>query len=164
MVIGSGDIASILQDKEGWIYFASGVSNSAETRQSEFEREINLLYRQPADQHIVYFSSLAVFSRTSPYFKHKRYMEELVKQLPHYTIVRIGNILWGTNPHTFLNAFRANPNLPIKNEYRYVVDKNEFLYWVNLAPEWNCELNIPGKRMLIKDIINEYIYLGLPVK
>ena len=38
MIIGKGDIASILIDREDVIFFASGVSNSSEIRQSEFER------------------------------------------------------------------------------------------------------------------------------
>lgn len=45
MIIGTGLIANSLKeiDSEDVIFFASGVSNSLETRQSEFEREYNLL-------------------------------------------------------------------------------------------------------------------------
>uniref|UniRef100_A0AAU6WQG9 Uncharacterized protein n=1 Tax=Chryseobacterium endophyticum TaxID=1854762 RepID=A0AAU6WQG9_9FLAO len=45
MIIGSGLIAQSLQfiDQENHLFFASGVSNSLETRSSEFEREFMLL-------------------------------------------------------------------------------------------------------------------------
>lgn len=43
MIIGGGDIASIVNDRDGAIFFLSGVSNSNETRNSEFIREIELL-------------------------------------------------------------------------------------------------------------------------
>jgi len=160
MIVGAGDIASVLTDKEDVIYFASGVSNSQETRESEYEREINLLFRQQSQgRKLVYFSSLSVFYSNSRYSKHKRYMEELIKiSFPSYCIVRIGNILWGTNPHTFINAFRANPNLPIQDTYRYVVDKDEFCYWIGMIPEWSCELNVPGKRMKVQEIIKTYVH------
>ena len=36
MIIGNGDIASVLNDREGAIFFVSGVSNSNEIRESEF--------------------------------------------------------------------------------------------------------------------------------
>lgn len=46
MIIGNGDVASVLQDRDDLIYFASGVSNSQETRGSEFRREKDLLFEQ----------------------------------------------------------------------------------------------------------------------
>ena len=58
MVIGNGDIAKVLTDKEDIIYFCSGVSNSREERPIEFEREMKLLLQQPRNKHLVYFSSL----------------------------------------------------------------------------------------------------------
>ena len=85
-------------------------------------------------------------------------MEKLIKGLfPKYTIVRIGNITFGDNPHTLINYLKAHPEAEIKDEYRYIVDKDEFLYWVNLIPSWSCEMSIPGRRMKIKDIVKEYV-------
>jgi hypothetical protein len=45
MIIGNGLIAKSLKniDSKDHLYFASGVSNSLETRSSEFEREFSLL-------------------------------------------------------------------------------------------------------------------------
>ena len=41
--------------------------------------------------------------------------------------------------------------------YRYVVDKDEFLHWLNMIPPWSCELNIPGRRMKVREIVREYV-------
>ena len=80
MIIGNGDIASVLKDRKSRLYFASGVSNSHEKRESEFTREKNLLLKQDRKLHLVYFSTLAVFYGDNRYVKHKRYMEELIRQ------------------------------------------------------------------------------------
>ncbi len=168
MIIGHGAIASVLEGlpltmDPDWIFFASGVSNSQEIDETEYRREKALLLQQDEDKHIVYFSSLGVFNRNERYFEHKREMEVFIKSIFNkYTIFRIGNILWeNDNPHTFLNAYRKAMNegreFVIRDEWRYVIDKNEFLYWVGLIPqEYSCEINIPGQRMKVADIIKQY--------
>lgn len=158
MIVGNGDIASVLTDREDRLYFVSGVSNSQETRRSEYEREKNLLLAQDKYRHIVYVSTLAVFYTDTLYVQHKLRMERLIKKhFKHYTIIRIGNIDWGTNPNTLINYLRAHPDAEIKDVYRYVVSKEEFLYWVNLIPEWPCEMNIVGRRLKVKEIVDEYV-------
>lgn len=158
MIVGDGDIASVLPDNPELLFFASGVSNSQETNETEYKRERDLLMEQNKTSHIVYFSSLGVLDGTSRYYQHKRDMETMVKEdFPHYTIVRLGNIDWGDNPHTFINYLKAHPNAEVRDEWRYIVDKDEFLYWVNLIPEWNSEINIPGRRLKVLEVVNEYI-------
>lgn len=164
-IIGTGDIAGALTKNlhEDWIYFASGVSNSGETRESEFKRERDLLLSQDKTKHIVYFGSLCIFYNDSKYTEHKKNMEMLIKEnFPHYTIFRLGNITWGTNPHTIINYFRNelanNRPINIQDVYRFVVDKDEFDYWLGLIPEWSCEMNIPGRRMKVIDIVKEFVY------
>jgi len=153
-IIGHGDIASVLPDRKDLLFFASGVSNSQEKRESEYQREKELLLKQHG--HIVYFSSLGVFNRKGRYFDHKREMEQLVKDIfTNYTIIRLGNITFGKNPHTFINAYKLKPYTP-KDEYRYIVDKEEFLHWIKLIPDWYCEINIPGQRMKVADAIKKY--------
>lgn len=160
MVVGHGDIASVLPNRDDLLFFASGVSNSQEIRESEYQREINLLLQQDFSKHIVYFSTLSVLYNTTRYTFHKRYMEELVKQnFPRYTIIRLGNVTWGNNANHLINFFRNkiknNEPFDVWDAYRYVVDKEDFLYWVGLIPMWNCEMSISGKRMLVKDIVQE---------
>jgi hypothetical protein len=163
-IVGNGDIAKAISEIEPTdkLYFCSGVSDSSEVRESEFQREIDLLLKQDRNEHIVYFSSLSTFCLDSAYFQHKRHMEDLVKEnFPKHTIVRIGNIDWGTNPHTLINflrnRYKQGEPLEIRDTYRYVVSKEEFLYWVNLLPNWSCEISIPGRRMKVAEVVKEYV-------
>lgn len=163
MIIGHGDIASVLVDRRGWTYFAAGVSNSGETRESEYKREEDLLKKQNKNRHIVYFSSLCVFYSDNRYARHKKHMETLIKKnFKHYTIIRMGNITWGKNPHTLINYFRnavkQGKKLKIWDTHRYLVGKKEFLHWIGLIPDWNCEMNITGQMLKVKDIVKKYVH------
>lgn len=156
-IVGDGDIAKVLPKDPDLLFFASGVSNSQCDDEREYQREIDLLYRQPDDAHIVYFSSLAVFYSDTRYARHKRLMETIIKEhFAKYTIIRIGNIDWGTNPHTLINYLKAHPEAEIREEYRYIVDKKEFLHWISLIPDWSVEMNIPGRMLKVKEVKNEY--------
>jgi len=162
MIIGKGDIASVLKDKKDKVFFASGVSNSRETDENQYQREIDLLFEQDRDTHIVYFGSLSIFYSETRYTSHKKLMETLIREnFKYYTIVRIGNITWGSNPNTIINSFRnqakKGEELEIRDEHRYVVEKEEFLHWMNLIPEWSCEMNIPGQFLTIKEIVKKYV-------
>ena len=162
-IIGNGDIANALNEIKGdFLFFASGVSNSQETRDFKYEREIILLMNQDRNFHIVYFSSLAIFYSDTRYTKHKLQMEHLVKKFFNsYTIIRLGNITWGKNPHTLINYLRNKKQngepLEIQDTCRYLIDKEEFKHWMDMIPSWNCEMNIPGRRMSIKQIVEEYV-------
>ena len=167
MIVGHGDIASVLNDREDWIYFASGVSDSSEIRESEYRREEGLLFTLLLDKNmekrLIYFSSLCVFYSDTRYAQHKKVMENWVKKLfPHYTILRVGNITWGNNPHTLINfiknKIRNREKFEIQDVYRYIVDKDELLHWIKMIPEFNCEMNVTGRRMKVKDIVKEYCY------
>lgn len=157
MLIGHGDLASVLPDREDVLFFASGVSNSREVDEDEYRREVDLLMKQAKNKHVVYFSSLAIFYSNTRYTHHKKYMEIMIKKhFPSYTIIRLGNITWGTNPHTLINYLKAHPDSDVKDEYRYICDKEEFLHWINLIPKWNVEMNVPGRRMKVIEIVKEY--------
>ncbi len=158
MIIGSGDLAGVLPERDDLLFFASGVSNSQETDESEYAREVDLLLKQSRASHIVYFSSLATFYSETRYAIHKIVMEEFVKnKFLHHTIIRLGNITWGNNPNTLINYLKAHPDAEIRDEYRYIVDKEEFLHWIDLIPIWDCEMNIPGRRMKVQEVVDEFI-------
>jgi len=163
MIEGNGDIASVLTDRPGTTFFASGVSNSSEVRETEYQREKDLLLQQDRNSRLVYFGSLSIFYNDNRYAQHKRKMEELVMEnFPKYCIVRLGNITWGDNPNTLINFMKnrvANDEpLEIHDAERYIVDKDEFLHWINLNPEgFNCEINIPGRRMKVSEVVKEYV-------
>lgn len=170
MIIGNGDIAKALKaiDRDDRIYFVSGVSNSSETRESEFTREKKLLFSLRESKHIVYVSSLSVFYSNTPYARHKRVMEQCVQtwaytrhEPQNYTIIRVGNITWGNNPHTLINHFRGQKDrgeaLEIQDTFRYVIDKDEFVDWMQMIPKWSCEMNIPGRRLKVAEIVDRYV-------
>jgi hypothetical protein len=161
VIVGHGDIASAIIDRSDRLFFCSGVSNSLETANSAYQRESNLLLAQNRHAHLVYFSSLCVFYASSRYAQHKRLMECIVAdEFKHHTIIRLGNMDWGTNPHTLINHLRARhaAGLPldIQPVTRYVVGLAEFQHWLGMIPPWPCEMNIPGRSMTVAEIVREY--------
>ena len=141
MIVGKGDIASILNDREGVIFFASGVSKSTETNESEFWREIELLDSQDKSKCIFYFSSIAIddITKNTDYLAHKRKMELLIKSnFENYNIIRIGNITWGSNPNTFINYIKnkksKGESVEIKDEYKYMIDKEQLVLLTDNLP------------------------------
>jgi len=160
MIIGNGDIAKVLNDREGAIFFASGVSNSSEINQDEFDREFNLLLHDKRWLSTVfYFSTISIYYTDTPYTRHKKAMEQLVRSMwDNYNIIRIGNIDWGTNPNTFLNALRAKKAkgepFELFDEYRYMISKEELLLLTdNLPLTGKNEINVFGRMAKPKDLI-----------
>jgi len=164
-IIGNGDIAKALKevDRDDLLFFASGVSNSLETDNKQYAREYDLLWKQDKNMHVVYFSSLCIYYSNSRYAQHKIQMEDNVKfWFNHFTIVRLGNIAWGDNPHTLINYFRnaIKNKLPygIKDEYRYIIEKEEFLHWMKMIPKRSCEMNLSGRMLKVEEIVKQYGY------
>jgi hypothetical protein len=159
MIIGNGDIASVLNDREGIIFFAAGVSNSSEMRESEYERELNLLKEQDKAKCIFYFSSILIDVGDSFYFTHKRKMEQYIKDnFENYNIIRIGNISWGKNPNTFINYIRNkiknNEPVEIRDEYKYIIDKEHLITLTdNLPIKAQNVISIFSKMAKVKDLI-----------
>lgn len=117
MIIGNGIIANAVKsyDRKDIVFFASGVSNSLETRTSEFEREFSLLktvYENNREKKLIYFSTLSIHDQSkqnSPYVIHKKEIEEYIENnVEHYLILRIGNIVGkGGNPNTLFNFLKT---------------------------------------------------------
>lgn len=113
MIIGNGLIASLFRDsdKEDIVFFASGVSNSLETRNEEFQREENLIkkiFEENPEKTFVYFSTCSVYdsSKTgSDYVLHKLKMEQLIKNsCEKFLILRVSNAVGkGGNPNLLMN-------------------------------------------------------------
>jgi len=116
MVIGSGLIASIFLSKykndNGVVVFASGVSNSNETRASEFKRErdlIELTMKNNVKALFIYFSTYSLGdldANKKPYVFHKQEMENIVKCHSRFLILRVSNVVGNKgNPNTIINFF-----------------------------------------------------------
>ncbi len=161
MIVGRGDIASVLNDRDGAIFFVSGVSNSNETRESEFMREIELLDKQDKTKCIFYFSSITLddISKNSQYLQHKRKMELLIKSnFKNYNIIRIGNITWGSNPNTFINyiknKIKNGEPVEIKDEYKYMIDKEQLVLLTdNLPLTGQNQISVFGQMAKVKDLL-----------
>lgn len=124
----------------GVIVFASGVSDSTETRSSAFARERNLLQRTRArhpDALLVYFGTCSVDDpdrRNTPYVQHKLAMEALIKSSPGpWMILRlplaIGPGHRGNTLASFLHAriVRGEPFEVWAGSTRYPVDVEDAL-------------------------------------
>lgn len=166
MIIGNGDIAQALKgndlDRDDLIFFASGVSNSQCTDKEEFKREAEMLRQlgraqDNAMRHIVYFSTLSIYEKISPYTIHKRDMESrIINWFRVSTIIRLGNITWGTNPNTIINYFKNNPdNISFRDEQKCICSLEEFIYWIKKIPKFTTEMNITGRRLSAREIFNE---------
>ena len=161
-IIGHGAVAKSLEgvDKP-FLFFASGVADSHEEDEAQYDRERQLLLSQDRSKHIVYFSSLVIFfDPKRRYSQHKIEMEEIVKTFEHYTIIRLGNPTWATNPHQLIPFFKDKlkngGSFDIYDEYRHLITMEDFLYWINLIPEdRNCEIMITGQLVKVWDIVEE---------
>lgn len=163
MIIGRGDIASILNDREGAIFFVSGVSNSLEKRESEYEREYKLLSEQDKTKCIFYISSITIDNKEkfeiSRYLQHKKQMEDYIKSsFKNYNIIRIGNISWGSNPNTFLNYIKSkvknNESFFISDEYKFMISEKQLLSLTdNLPIDSQNQISVFGQMVKVKDLI-----------
>lgn len=113
MIIGTGLIAKAFgqHDKEEVIFFASGVSNSLETDQRQFDREkcliLNTINSHPT-KLFIYFSTCSIYDPSkyeSAYVLHKLHMEQLIKnECNSFLILRISNAVGnGGNPNLLMN-------------------------------------------------------------
>lgn len=116
MIVGKGLLAKAFEQHFGGnrdvVVFASGVSNSLETRPSEFAREEKLLREllDPKARRFVYFGSCGATANElelTAYMRHKRAMESLVLSVPHGLVLRLPQVVSSAaNPHTLTNFLR----------------------------------------------------------
>lgn len=183
MIIGNGLIASLFKnsDREDTVFFASGVSNSLETKKEQFLREENLIKKTIAknpEKIFVYFSTCSIYdsSKTeSQYVLHKLRMEEMIKNLcGRHLILRVSNAVGnGGNPNLLMNYLirsvksgetinvhtKATRNLidaeDIKNLTHEILDKRQFNRIINLAYIQNYSI------IEILEIIEKFFNLNL---
>ena len=157
MVVGNGMIAqrfSEFVDLDDIVIFASGVSNSKETRPEPFARERKLV-EDTLDQYpgrlFVYFSTASVNDPTeqdSFYVRHKLAQEQLIaERATQHLLVRASNVVGGPgNPHTILNFFvdRIRQHEPFtiwQHASRNLIDLddvyNVVTYFIRKPSTWN---------------------------
>lgn len=124
-IIGNGLIAKSFKniDLGDITIFASGVSDSKENDENEYNREFELLNKTINESNkIIYFSTLSMFSKTkSDYVKHKLNIEKIIKHSGiGYIILRLPNVIGDTKNIKQLLPFL---NHKIKNEEEIVVNR-----------------------------------------
>jgi nucleoside-diphosphate-sugar epimerase len=156
MIIGTGSIAKLLNDREGFVFFASGVSDSSCKSGIEFVRECSLIreYWPSEFSMFVYFSTISIFTTYTPYTQHKLECEHLIRQhFKNSTIIRIGNIWECTNPNTFINAYKRQPYEP-RDEYKYMISKKQLNFITdNLPRTGKHEISIFGEALKVSECL-----------
>lgn len=156
MIIGNGSIASMLNDRDGFRFFASGVGDSSCNSGVEFVREKRLIkdYWPGEFSMFVYFSTISIFTHYTPYTQHKLECEALVKAyFKNSTIIRLGNIWECTNPNTFINAYKTKPYEP-REEYKYMISKQQLNFITdNLPTTGKHEISIFGEALKVSECL-----------
>lgn len=159
MIVGHGSLSKLINDRERFIFFAAGVSNSLEVTDCDVMRECGILrsacnISTLMEYMFVYFSSISVFTNKTRYQEHKMKMEEIIRlEANHFTILRIGNIWECTNPHTFINSYKTKPYEP-RDEYKYMISKEQLNFITdNLPRTGKHEISIFGEMRKIKDCL-----------
>jgi nucleoside-diphosphate-sugar epimerase len=130
MIIGNGLISRSFIDyinNPDYLIFASGVSNSKEDRDSEFDREFNLI-KENISTHMkfIYFSTIN--DGDDKYFIHKRKMEKYISyNSDNYLIFRLPNVVgFGGNMNNIFNFLKSkiinDDIIDVKNVNRSLVD------------------------------------------
>lgn len=159
MIIGRGNIARCLTDRDGAIFFATGVSNSRSEDEQEFQREKDMLYLFGPTKCLFYFSSIGVNFTSNHYFRHKKDMEEIVRTFfPKHVILRIGNLIGDTNPNTFINYINSRRaeglSVDIKDEYRYMIDGATLNMLCQTLPlDQKIELTVATRIAKVRELI-----------
>ena len=129
MIVGKGLIATGFEnskeDYSNYVIFASGVSNSKETSDNEYNREKNLILKtieKNKDLKIIYFSSILVDTTKNKYFENKLEVENIIKENSNnYIIFRIPQIVGKNgNPKNLVNHIKNS----ILNEDEITINSN----------------------------------------
>lgn len=165
MVVGNGLVANAFKDiDDKYIIFASGVSNSSNIDNNLFDRERQLIMQyQSTDKTLIYFSSIFSITSNSPYFEHKRNMENLIiENFKSYYIFRMPQIIgYGGNPNNIINLFvnkiLDNDIITIwKNSKRSIIDIKDvvdIVLYIIKNNQPNSIYNVSGIELMDVNII-----------
>jgi nucleoside-diphosphate-sugar epimerase len=182
VIVGQGMIAkafSFYGTSKDVLIFASGVSDSLETRGTAFKREAVLLQEWLAKVNaatFVYFSTCSIYDPTlveSPYVQHKITMEEIVRfKAENYLIFRLPQAVGKTTSRTLIKYLfdmiqsgqqfevwtTASRNLidceDIFKVCNYVLENRMFLNrTINIAS--TTKVSVPRIVEIIEEILNK---------
>lgn len=148
MIIGKGLIGAALErvDRNEYVFFASGVSNSKTSDAREFIREKDLLAKTLSEnigKCFIYFSTTSIYDtsvNSNLYIKHKLEVEQYIEEnVTSYLIIRTGNIVGEKGNANTIFSFLVNnirnsiPFVLWENSYRNFLDIDDFVSMVDLA-------------------------------
>ena len=174
MIVGAGMMAKAVEsiDNASCLYFCSGVSNSNEVDDLNYEKEVQLIAQfYGTNQKLIYFSSYFVnfdsyLSRK--YYRHKLKIEKLIQDnFSNYLIFRLPQVVgFSKNKNTLTNflynSILSNSTIEVfKNAKRNVVDIDDVVKVINYV---NCKhlfknqvINLVGsKNYDIEEIISVF--------
>ena len=166
MIIGRGLMArsfSSYENNNEYLIFASGVSNSKEERDDEYQREIDLLCSREENMKLIYFSTINIDDDDRKYFQHKRKIESIIaNRFDSYLIFRLPQIIGiGGNENNIFNfiykSIKDHTLIKVqKDVYRSLIDVDDIKqiceYCFALS---NIIINISSiESLMVIDIIN----------
>ena len=155
MVVGTGMIGkrfASYQNNDAFVIFASGVSNSKNTDNDDYQREKELLrstiIKNPG-KTLVYFSTCGIYDpdeQKSKYVIHKKELEELISEkCNQFQIFRVSNLVGKSgNPNTVLNFF-----------IHHIRNKINFDLWCNASRNL---LDIDDMYTIVDHILQQQFY------
>jgi len=174
MVIGNGLLASYFKsyiNNNDVLVFASGVSDSKESRAEQFDRERNLL-TQTINSHqnkkFIYFSTCGMYdpdTANTPYTNHKLHMEELIQRVhSNYLVFRLPQVVgMQGNKNNIINylyeCISENKLITVWDKtIRYIIDVEDVFrivdYIVTNSIFKNDIINVVSKPSRVIEIVH----------
>jgi dTDP-4-dehydrorhamnose reductase len=174
MVVGSGLLAKAFLSYEknnDILIFASGVSNSKETSQEQFEREEHLLNlyleKYGKSTYFIYFSTCSAFDTyfdRSAYTKHKINMEQIIiEKALKYNIFRLSQVLGKNNKNQLVgflsDAIKMEKSFELFDIERNIIDIDDIFLIIDTILKENIFenqiINIANfKNIRVLDLVN----------
>lgn len=142
MVVGNGLLAKAFVEydtSDDIIIFASGVSNSKETSQKQFDREEKLLRvyldKYKKNKYFIYFSTCSMYDtyfEKNAYTKHKLKMEQIIiENAMKYNIFRLSQVLGENNKNQLIgflyNSIKTGTSFDLYDIERNIIDIADIL-------------------------------------
>ena len=162
LVIGNGLIAQAFLKElrksnilnNDLLIFASGVSNSLETKAEIFQRELDLIkdtLNKNLDSHLVYFSSCFVSKIDSPYARHKLKIEEYIQNnSKKFSIFRLPQVVGLVNNKTIVSNFTKK----IINKEKLMIQKYSLRNLIDVDDIARIVIFLLNKKEILGKTIN----------
>lgn len=161
MVVGNGMLAKAFESyitNEKVVIYASGVSNSSENSDENFQREISLLencIKQNASNLIIYFSTCSVNDdslKDTKYVQHKKSLEFYIqKNAQKFIIFRLPIVIGYTkNSFTLFNFLKEK----LSSNQEVIIQKSAYRYLVGIEDISNVLTKVIDSGSFLNSIID----------